>query len=59
MRRDAWDATERVTFSDTRALVRRWLWAEHHCQLAQTEADRIKVPRALYERLTETLCYAA
>jgi DDE superfamily endonuclease len=59
VRRDAWYAKERVTFSDTLAMVRRWLWAEQHFQMSQTEADMIKVPRALYERLTETLCYAA
>ena len=59
MRRDAWYAKERVTFSDTLAMVRRWLWAEQHFQMSQTEADMIKVPHSLYERLTETLCYAA
>jgi hypothetical protein len=59
VRRDAWYAKECVTFSDTLAMVRRWLWAEQHFQMSQTEADMIKVPRALYERLTETLCYAA
>jgi hypothetical protein len=59
VRRDAWYAKERVTFSDTLAMVRRWLWAEQHFQMSQTEADMIKVPRALYERLTEMLCYAA
>ena len=59
MRRDAWYVKERVTFSDTLAMVRRWLWAEQHFQMSQTEADLIKVPRSLFERLTETLCYAA
>src|SRR5215467_13682377 len=58
VRRDAWYAKECVTFSDTLAMVRRWLWAEQHFQMSQTEADMIKVPRALFERLTETLCYA-
>jgi len=59
VRRDAWYAKERVTFSDTLAMVRRWLWAEQHFQLSQTAADLMKVPRAFFERLTETLCYAA
>jgi hypothetical protein len=59
VRRDAWYAKERVTFSDTLAMVRRWLWAEQHFQMSPTAADMIKVPHALYERLTETLCYAA
>jgi hypothetical protein len=59
VRRDAWYAKESATFSDTLAMVRRWLWAEQHFQLSQTEADIINVPRSLFERLTETLCYAA
>ena len=59
VRRDAWYAKECVTFSDTLAMVRRWLWAEQQFQLSQTEADMMKVPRAFLERLTETLCYAA
>jgi hypothetical protein len=59
VRREAWYAKERATFSDTLAMVRRWLWAEQQLQMSKTEADRMKVPRALFERLTETLCYAA
>lgn len=55
-RREAWYATECVTFSDTLAMVRRWLWAEQHFQLSQTDADMMKVPRVLFERLTEMLC---
>ena len=58
-RREAWYAKECVTFSDTLAMVRRWLWAEQHFQLSQTDADMMKVPRVLFERLTEMLCYAA
>jgi hypothetical protein len=56
---EAWYTKEHVTFSDTLAMVRRWLWAEQHFQLSKTEADVIKVPRVLFERLTEMLCYAA
>jgi hypothetical protein len=41
------------------ATVRRWLWADQHFQMSQTKADMIKVPRSLFERLTETLCYVA
>ena len=59
VRRDAWYTKENVTFSDTLAMVRRWLWAEQHFQMSQTEADMLRVPRSLFERLTETLCYAA
>jgi len=58
-RRDAWYAKETVPFSETLAMVRRWLWAAQHFQMSQTQADMIKVPHSLCERLTETLCYAA
>jgi hypothetical protein len=59
VRREAWYAKQNVTFSDTLAMVRRWLWAEQLFQLSQTTADMMKVPRSFFERLTETLCYAA
>ena len=58
VRHEAWYAKERVTFSDTLAMVRRWLWTDQHFQMSKTEADMMKVPRVLFERLTETLCYA-
>ena len=58
-RRTAWYAKESATFSDTIALVRRFLWRHQHFQMSETETDIIKVPRSLLERLTETLCYAA
>ena len=59
VRREAWYAKQGATFSDTIAFVRRCLWSHQHFQLSATKADMIKVPRALLERLTETLCYAA
>jgi hypothetical protein len=59
VRREVWYAKENVTFSDTLAMGRRWLWADQHFQMSQTQADMIQVPRSFFERLTETLCYAA
>jgi DDE superfamily endonuclease len=59
IRRAAWYAKQSATFSDTIALVRRYLWSHHHFQMSGTKGDMIKVPRSLVERLTETLCYAA
>ncbi|MBA2731493.1 MAG: transposase [Acidobacteria bacterium] len=59
IRRAAWYAKQSATFSDTIALVRRYLWSHHHFQMSQISSDMIKVPRSLVERLTETLCYAA
>lgn len=59
IRRAAWYAKQSATFSDTIALVRRYLWRHHHFQMLQITSDMIKVPRSLLERLTEALCYAA
>jgi len=58
-RREAWYAKQHTTFSDTMAFVRRWLWSQQHFQMSNIGSGVIKVPRALFERLTETLCYAA
>jgi hypothetical protein len=58
-RRAAWYAKQSATFSDTIAFIRRCLWSHQHFQMSVTEADMIKVPRSLLERLTETLCYVA
>ena len=59
VRREAWYAQQGAPFSDTMAFVRRWWWSQQHFQLSNAGSDVIKVPRALFERLTETLCYAA
>jgi hypothetical protein len=55
----AWYGTTRPTFSDAIALVRRQLWDHIHFSTSQQEHDLIKIPRALLERFTEALCYAA
>jgi hypothetical protein len=49
----------RPTFSDAIALVRRHLWEHLHFSMSSQETDMMKVPRALLERFTEALCYAA
>ena len=59
MRRTAWYGKTRPTFSDAIALVRRHLWKHIHFSTSQQETDMIKVPRAVLERFTEALCYAA
>jgi hypothetical protein len=59
VRTAAWYRKEAATFSDTIALVRRWLWAQDHFLMSQTEADAVKIPRSLLDRLTDALCYAA
>ena len=58
-RHAAWYAKDSPTFSDTIALVRRSIWgAQIFCGSGQ-QADTVKIPRALFERLTQTVCYAA
>ena len=41
------------------ALVRQQLWEHLHFSMSHQETDMIKIPRALLERFTEALCYAA
>lgn len=59
VRTAAWYKKEVATFSDTIAVVRRQLWSSYHLSMSGSRPDVIKVPRALFERLTDTLCYAA
>ncbi len=59
-RQVAWYHKTYPTFADALALVRKELWAQEETfrgSLADTDA--VKVPRALMERLTDALCYAA
>ena len=59
VRTAAWYAKEQPTFSDALAVVRRCLWSSCHFQTSESEADIVKVPRSLFERLTDAVCYAA
>ena len=59
VRQAAWYSEARPTFSDALASVRRQLWREAGFHTSRCKADVVKVERALFERLTETLCYAA
>jgi hypothetical protein len=58
-RRAAWYDKEHPTFSDALALVRKELWAQEPFCGSAAETETVKVPRALMERLTDALCYAA
>ena len=55
----AWYAKARPTFSDTLALVRRYLWIRTDFRLSPAEADISQVPKALADHLADLLCYAA
>ena len=57
---DAWYEKQRPTLSDALALVRKELWAREATFCGSyAETDTVKVPRALEERLTDAVCYAA
>jgi hypothetical protein len=56
----AWYAKPLPTFSDAIALVRQHLWpcSQTFC-MSPYDADVVKVPKSLFLRLVDTLCYAA
>jgi hypothetical protein len=59
VRLTAWYANIRPTFADAIALVRRHLWDHMRFSTSPQETDMIKVPRALFDRFTDVICYAA
>jgi DDE superfamily endonuclease len=59
VRSTAWYRKTRPTFADAMALVRRQLWEHLPFSMSQQETEMMKIPRALLERFTEALCYAA
>src|SRR5512143_290829 len=59
VRTNAWYAKRQSTFSDALAWVRSQLWRQRSFSLSVKTTEVVKVPAALLEHLTETLCYAA
>jgi hypothetical protein len=59
VRTAAWYAKVRPTFSDALATVRRELWSSCHFPMSEPDAEMVKIPRSVLERLTDTVCYAA
>jgi hypothetical protein len=59
VRRVAWYRKAHPTFADALALVRKDLWASATFCGSPAHSDTVKVPRALVERLTDAVCYAA
>jgi len=47
------------TFSDTLAFVRQQLWPVRISWLSGTDPDVVIIPKVLFERLTDTLAFAA
>jgi hypothetical protein len=59
VRTAAWYAKASPTFADAIASVRRCLWSNCHFSTSSASEDVCKIPRALFERLTDAVCYAA
>jgi hypothetical protein len=59
VRTAAWYAKVRPTFSDALAVVRRELWSACHFAMSESYTEMVQVPRSVFERLTDTVCYAA
>ena len=55
----AWYAKILPTCADAIALVRRHLWDHMHFSTSQHETDMIKIPRVLFDRFIDVVCYAA
>jgi len=59
VRQAAWYQKALPTFSDTLALVRQQLWPSSISWMSGAKGDVVIIPKALFERLTDTLAYAA
>jgi DDE superfamily endonuclease len=55
----AWYPKPAATFSDTLALVRRFLWTHSDFPLSPPAEDRQEIPPALVDHLADLLAYAA
>jgi len=59
VRQAAWYQKAQPTFSDTLALVRQQLWTVSISWLSPAKPDVVIIPKALFDRLTDTLAFAA
>jgi hypothetical protein len=59
VRQAAWYAKSAPTFSDTLAFIRQQLWPITVFSTSPSSDDVIEIPRALFDRLTDTLVFAA
>ena len=58
-RQAAWYQKSMPTYSDTLAFVRQQLWPINISWLSPARPDMVIIPKALFERFTDTLAYAA
>jgi len=59
VRQAAWYAKPAPTFSDTLAFVRQLLWPTAVFSTSPASDEVVEIPRALFDRLTDTLAFAA
>jgi hypothetical protein len=59
VRQAAWYPKTVATFSDTLAFVRQQLWPVSISWISPAKGDVVIIPKALFERLTDTLAFAA
>jgi hypothetical protein len=59
VRQAAWYAKSAPTFSDTLAFVRQLLWPVTVFSTSPSPDEVVEIPRALFDRLTDTLAFAA
>lgn len=59
VRQTAWYTKALPTFADTLAFVRKQLWPVTLSCMSPAQPDMVEIPRALLDRLTETLTFAA
>ncbi len=59
VRQTAWYVKERPTFSDALSAVRQQLWFPTTVfSMSTPEPDMVKIPRPLFDRLVDTVCYS-
>lgn len=59
VRQAAWYVKERPTFSDALSAVRQQLWFPATIfSMSAPEPDVVKIPRSLFDRLVDTVCYS-
>jgi hypothetical protein len=55
----AWYDKTQPTFSDVVAAVRKQFWAAPNLSISRTDPDSVEIPLELWNRLSETLAFAA
>jgi hypothetical protein len=59
VRQAAWYAKVAPTFSDTLACVRQLLWPVTVFSTSPSSDEVVEIPRTMFDRLTDTLAFAA